>query len=214
MINNYPLCWPIGWKRTAEYRQEHGRFSRHDMRSSEWGTYAVKKKLSLAEARNRVMEALRKFGVDYRDVIISSNVMVRLDGLPRSGQPAPRDSGVAVYWKKPQDTQHKVIAIDRYRRVEDNLAAIAATLEAMRAIERHGGAKILERAFTGFTALPEPNNWRHVMGIEGTPSLEEVMDRYRKLAKKRHPDCGGSNESMAELSRAFDEARRELGGYD
>lgn len=211
MINNYPLCWPIGWKRTAPSNQERGRFSRREQRTSEWGTYD-RKKLSVADGRNRVMEALRLFGVDYRDVIISSNVMVRLDGLPRSGQPAPKDPGVAVYWKQQRDTRHKVIAIDRYLNVEDNLAAIAATLEAMRAIERHGGAKILERAFTGFTALPEPNNWRHVMGIDGTPSLEEVMDRYRQLAKKRHPDCGGSNESMAELSRAFDDAKRELEG--
>ena len=38
------------------------------------------------------------------------------------------------------------MAIDAYTRTADNLAAVAATLEAMRAIERHGGAQILERA--------------------------------------------------------------------
>ena len=54
------------------------------------------------------------------------------------------------------------------RQVEESLAAIAATLDAMRAIERHGGARVLERAFTGFTAVPAPDarkHWREVFGF-------------------------------------------------
>jgi hypothetical protein len=62
------------------------------------------------------------------------------------------------------------MAIDQYDRVEHNLAAIAATLDAMRAIKRHGGAEILDRAFTGFTALPAPmaggKPWRQVLGFD------------------------------------------------
>jgi len=46
------------------------------------------------------------------------------------------------------------MAIDIYDTVAGNLAAVAATLDAMRAIERHGGAQILKRAFQGFKALP------------------------------------------------------------
>jgi len=48
------------------------------------------------------------------------------------------------------------MAIDRYSTVEGNLAAIAATLDAMRAIERHGATVILERTFADFMALPAP----------------------------------------------------------
>ncbi|KVD37855.1 hypothetical protein WJ41_22830 [Burkholderia ubonensis] len=61
-------------------------------------------------------------------------------------------AGVAVYWETRAGAR-RVMAIDQYTRVADNLAAVAATLDAMRAIERHGGARILERAFTGFAAL-------------------------------------------------------------
>lgn len=62
-----------------------------------------------------------------------------IDGFPRSGQSEPSDGGVAVYWLT-STGETKCIAIDRYDRVADNLAAVAATLDAMRAIERHGGA--------------------------------------------------------------------------
>src|SRR3954467_15855639 len=97
----------------------------------------------------------------------------------------------------------RCMAIDRYTRVADNLAAIAATLEAMRAIERHGGGAILERAFLGFAALPEKASspwWRDVLGISATapatwPLVEEL---FRALAKVHHPDVGGSREKFEE----------------
>jgi hypothetical protein len=70
-------------------------------------------------------------GVDRQDVVISTNVRTRLDGLPRSGEPEPSDRGAAVYWED-QKRKRRVMAIDRYGKVADNLAAIAATLDAMR----------------------------------------------------------------------------------
>lgn len=36
--------------------------------------------------------------------------------------------------------------------------------------------------------------------------------RYAVLAKERHPDHGGSNDAMAELNRARDEALKEIEG--
>lgn len=119
---------------------------------------------------------------------------------------------MAVYWKTNSDKQTKVIAIDLYDRVADNLAAIAATLAAMRAKERHGGAMILERAFLGFTALPVPKKWREVLGVSGVTTPLEIKAIYRGLALKAHPDKGGSHEAMAELNRAYQEAEKELGG--
>lgn len=211
MPNNYPLSWPDGWKRTVPGNRQYGRF--HIKRQSVNSSFKHSEKLSIAQARNRVMEALRLLDVPLSQVIVSTNLDVRLDGLPRSGQRAPSDPGVAVYWKHRNDQMYKVMAIDQYQKVEDNLAAVAATLEAMRAIERHGGAVILERAFTGFQSLPSPNNWRHILGFENTPSLEDAKARYRQLAKQRHPDAGGSEAMMSELNRAMHDAEREL-SYD
>jgi hypothetical protein len=111
------------------------------------------------------------------------------------------------------------MAIDIYDRVADNLAAVAATLDAMRAIERHGGAAILERAFTGFTALPAPivagmkRPWRDVLQLGPKPPLHDVHGAYRRLASAHHPDReGGSDAKMAELNAARDEALKEIQG--
>lgn len=68
---------------------------------------------------------------------------------------------------------------------------------------------------TGFKALPAPPGakpkrpWWAVMGWTG-PVLEKpvIEARYKELAKKCHPDAGGSQEAMAELNRARDEAMK------
>lgn len=103
------------------------------------------------------------------------------------------------------------MAIDRYTKVADNLAAIAATLEAFRAIERHGGAEIIERAFLGFTALPAPKPWREVLNMVGSSNLALAKKHYQELAMIHHPDQGGNAEAMAEINRAWSDAQRELG---
>lgn len=150
-------------------------------------------------------------GVERQDVVISTNVRTRLDGLPRSGEREPDDPGAAVYWQEATGPS-RVMAIDQYDRVADNLAAIAATLDAMRAIERHGGAQILERAFTGFTALPAPSDgaprdWWDVLGVLRTCTLDEARTAYRRAASAAHPDRGGTDARMAEVNRAWEQAQ-------
>jgi hypothetical protein len=151
-------------------------------------------------------------GIPDFNVIISTNVRVGLHGMPVSNTAQPTDPGAAVYWK---DGERKlVMAIDRYDRLADNLAALAATIEAMRAIERHGGGQILERAFTGFAALPAPGQtarpWREVLELNGEATLERARENYRRLCSVRHPDKGGSHDAMTELNAAMEQAREEL----
>ena len=84
-------------------------------------------------AVERVLEELRRLdGAGEDDVVISTNLRTRLDGLPRSDQPKPEDPGAAVYWQPPIG-EMRCMAVDRYTEVEDNLAAIAATRNAGRA---------------------------------------------------------------------------------
>jgi hypothetical protein len=173
--------------------------------------YGGKKRLSVADAVQRIVAELTRMGVPDWNVIISTNVPLRLDGLPRSDQ-EPRDPGAAVYWKKSDKQIMRCMAIDRYTRVADNLAAIAATLAAMRTVERHGGAEIMERQFLGFAALPEKASqpWREVLGIEGTPTLELIESRYRALAHVHHPDKGGDENKFREITQAREAARMEV----
>ena len=194
----YPLQWPEGWKRTQSHQRKTATFSRQG------------KALTVFDGVQRVLDELQRLGVHQDDVIVSTNLHTRLDGLPRSNQARPGDPGVCVYWRKSPKEPMRCMAVDRYDEVQDNLAAVAATLEAMRSIERHGGAAILDRAFTGFAALPAPaagkRDWWTVLELPATATEAQIRDAYARLARVHHPDKGGDAQRMAEINRARDEA--------
>lgn len=218
MIAAHPLQWPAGWPRTKA--RNYGRFSKGERQYSSDGaqSWSRKRDLTVTDGVERVLAELGRMGIDRQDVVISTNVRVRLDGLPRSGERKPDDPGVAVYWQKRGRGKPMVMAIDRYTDVADNLAAIAATLEAMRAIERHGGAQILERAFTGFAALPAPGQtsargWRDVFGFGPDERVDKLRldGAYRAARSDAHPDRpGGDSDAFHAVQMAYEQAIQEL----
>lgn len=202
-IPAYPLSWPEGWKRTPAGARDRAKFGKAS-RARAGGGWDMGRPLTIAEGTERVRRQLQMMGIDDDDLVISTNLTLRLDGLPRSNQSEPADPGVAVYWTDHYSSGDapRCMAIDRYDRVADNLAAVAATLEAMRAIERHGGATILERAFSGFTALPAPDpstDWRRVLGEQ------DPEGTYRRLRSRHHPDHGGDPAAFQEVQRAYEQ---------
>jgi len=207
-MDAFPLSWPAGWPRTPGAKQIRAKFS-----TKRFSTNACGQQIGVGEGVRRVLEQLRGFGVLDGDAIISTNLTLRGDGRARADQAEPSDKGVAVYWERPGEHGMKCMAIDIYDRVADNLAAVAATLEAMRAIERHGGAQILARAFTGFTALPAPGQtttrgWREVLDLTDEATLDRARENYRRLAGIRHPDKGGTHAAMSELNAAWELAQQ------
>lgn len=214
-ITAYPLTWPTGWKRTPDADRAYGRFGNREQRHGR--SYASLENITIAGATKRLLQELERMAVMPDDVILSTDLQLRQDGQPRSGQASPRDPGAAVYWNDPFNSQPRSMAIDRYTKVEMNIAALAATIEAMRAIERHGGAVVLERAFAGFAALPAPivagmkRPWREVLQYGNSPpDAEAIRKHYRILASTAHPDKGGSTAEMSELNQARDDALREV----
>lgn len=212
----YPLCWPEGWKRTPPSRRIRAKFGKTTR--TNFGTYVgtSKQQLSISQGVQRVIRELNAIAATAP--IVSTDVQLRLDGLPYSDRRAPADPGAAVYWTR--RGKKASMAIDQYDRVADNLAAIAATLEALRAVERHGGAEILDRTFLGFAQLPAPaagRPWREVLALapndpilSGSDVSEDFIDaRYRELAWQRHPDAGGSDAKFSELVLARNAALRE-----
>jgi hypothetical protein len=215
MIAAHPLSWPDGWPRSTPHSRKAARFTKGERQYPQPGgaSYIRQRDLTVTDGVDRCLRDLERMGIDRQDVVISTNVRTRLDGLPRSGEKKPQDPGVAVYWEDRKGAR-RVMAIDIYDEVADNLAAVAATLEAMRSIERHGGAQILERAFTGFTALPAlgaTKSWRDIFGFGSLPATKaDVEATFRAMANKAHPDRpGGNHEAMAELNRARAEALKE-----
>ncbi len=190
----YPLAWPAGWPR--ETLRLRSRFHPRSLNSS---------------ARELFAE-LRMMGVRDDSVVVSTNVELRLDGLPYSNRKSPDDPGVAVYFDDPWRRAPAVLACDRWDRVEDNLWAVALHVRALRAIERHGVGS-LERAFTGYKALPDGSGrraWWHVLGFDHEPTLDEARAQYRLLARSKHPDHGGDAGEFARITAAWAEARSAL----
>jgi hypothetical protein len=209
MSDRYPLSWPSGWRRTPRHLRQSARFGRGERRYTSDGqsSWISKRPLSVADATSRLMTELHRLGVRDGDALLSTNVKVRLDGLPYSNQPEPDDMGVAVYFRLHE--ADRVLACDTWTRVADNLAAVAAHITAMRAIDRYG-VGTLDQAFAGYVGLPaKGQTWRTTLGFPpDAPVTRDAIDQaFKARAREAHPDReGGSHDAMASLVGARDEA--------
>lgn len=195
-VQRYPLQWPDGWKRTLAASRQRAKFSKN------------RQQLSVAQAIARLDLELGRLGAQYET--LSTNVVLRLDGLPRSDQREPVDPGAAIYFLLAGKSV--VLACDKWDRVADNIAAIAGHIEAMRAQERYGVGS-LEQAFAGYAALPpKAEGWRAVLGFPpgARPTYDDIGLHYRDRARTAHPDAGGSHDAMARLNAARAAALTEL----
>lgn len=202
----FPLHWPVGRARTKRYARK---------RNALW------KGATVSTACHQIEVEVERMG--GRDLVVSTNLALRLDGFPRSGQPEPDDVGVAVYFVR--KGARIALACDRWMSVRENLRAVGMHLEAIRGQERWG-VGTLDEAFAGYAALPDPDaprGWWDALGLTEAmaKSLHVVEDKptrmallseaYRKRAKDVHPDVGGTNEAFDALHKAYEVACRELG---
>lgn len=147
------------------------------------------------------------------DLIVSTNLPVRNDGGLYADWMKRKidDPGVAIYFKR----KGKEISLccDHYLTVWENLYALAKGIEALRGLERWGVSDFLDRAFTGFAALPESittRYWWQVLEVSRDCDKDTIVNQYRKLAKMYHPDAGGTVEKFQELQQAYTEAMAQL----
>jgi hypothetical protein len=190
MAEAYPLAWPAGIPRTVmPARSAFGEVTIH------------------RATQELLWEIERMRG---HLPVISTNLELRGDGLPYSKQRPIKDPGVAVYFTR--RGRQLVFACDRWDRIEHNMRAITKTIEAMRGIERWGSSDLMERAFTGFEALPAPDDpvtltcWQ-ILDLDAGASEMEIERAYRSKAKTAHPDAGGSREEWEALRTAYEQAK-------
>lgn len=150
------------------------------------------------------------------DIVISSNMQYRNDGLPYHRQSFINDTGVAVYFH--HNGEEQCIPCDAWVSLEENLRAVWKTVEAMRGIERWGGKALMNAAFSGFKQLPPltivtppPDRpklpWWVVLGVDQNADAPTVKQAYRRAQAITHPDAGGSSYDFQEVQNAFDEWR-------
>lgn len=188
MAEAYPLTWPEGWSRTTPKARKSGRAF----------------KVTTYRARGELYRELKR--LKAAKVILSTNIPIRKsDGQFNVDAREPQDPGVAIYFERGGKPQ--VLACDAYDQVGANIRAIGLTVEALRSIERYGATELLERAFTGFKALPAARPWHEIVGCSPTASPVEIEDAYHAALKKRHPQYGGTVEEFQELIAALQAAK-------
>lgn len=191
-IEAYPLQWPVGYKRTSAHLKKHAAFQ-----------------TSFANARDGAIRELQMMGA--KSIIISSNVPLKRDGLPYAvpygnSKSITDDAGIAVYFDYNEETS--VLCCDAFHSLDDNMQAINKTIEALRGIDRWQVSEMLNRAFTGFKALPETtvreeDIWT-ILGLNERPESTIIIHQaYKQRAKKVHPDAGGSGEEFQRLQDAY-----------
>lgn len=195
-IEAYPLQWPDNKPRTQPGRRQLARFK---------ATFTV--------ARDELYEEIRRLG--GRHPVLSSNLTLRLDGIPYANQREPQDPGVAVYFE--YKGQQMCFACDKWQKVKNNIQAVKKTIEALRGIARWGSGDMMEQAFHGFKTLPAPDQentlvpWWEILGCTSFDSPEVITQCYRYKRSKTHPDRGGSPSEFNKVIKAYEQARKEKG---
>lgn len=197
MNSGYPLEWPIGRARTADYDRKWGQLN----------------KMPSARVYQLLNEELRK--MDVEAVTLSTNLQLRRDGLPYVGQKEPEDPGAVLYFRR--KGIDIAIACDVWHKLDANVRAIGLTVEAIRGMERWGTEEMVDRAFTGFKALPENSAfvtpytrpWHEVLQVAPDADPSVIKAAYRNLAAKYHPDnrITGDTVKFAEVQKAYDEIK-------
>lgn len=189
----YPLAWPAGWPRTPYHKRE----TSHRFGGSIHG-------LTFDRARRQLQDELGRLGA--RNVVISTNVPLRQDGNPYAGAATARmdDPGVAVYFTLRD--RPLSMARDGYANIAANMRSLFLAIDGMRQLERHGGSYMMERAFSGFTALPPPQTCWQILGIP-KGSAENIRKAFKEQAQR---SGAGGNIDMGQLVKARDEALKEI----
>jgi DnaJ-class molecular chaperone len=101
-------------------------------------------------------------------------------------------------------------------RVEDLLAAMrsgadpATLLNALTRQVLEAYHQEIHRLLGSSPDAPQGSPYQ-VLGLHPSAPDDVVKVVYRHLARKVHPDAGGSAEAMARLNRAYEEIARERG---
>jgi hypothetical protein len=193
----YPLQWPIGWPRTPASKQDRGWKFKQVTATGNRGL------VTFAKARDILYEELRRLGAET--IVVSSNHKPDRHGIPTESKRSVGDEGIAIYFLL--NGKSMAMACDRFDNSAANMRSLGLAIDAMRQLERHGGGTMMERAFAGFAALTAPGKqWWDVLECRPDASRDIIMTNFKRLARDRHPDNGGSHDDMSALNEARDAA--------
>jgi len=210
---------PLRFKPIERWPQEP---TKYRTRSRFESTYSqtmklLERELNMLNAREVFIHLFLGFG------------QIRQDGQPYADA-KPTQPGVIISFK---GTHGEVMMpCDTYDKWQDNLRAIALSLEALRAVDRYGCAGKGQQ-YTGWKKLnPAPETSEPTIDdaalfivacAEGEASPERISQvlrsrdefesAYKSAARKLHPDAGGDHEEFVMLQQAAQLLRKHHNGH-
>lgn len=145
----------------------------------------LERELKMLNARNAVIQIGLKEG------------QIRQDGWPKSNAAAPSYPGVIIDF----DSKHGHLryATDEFGHYEDNMRAIALSLEALRKVDRYGVSRRGEQ-YAGWKAL---NSGEHVEGdVERGKVLIKEHGSVKAALSATHPDHDGDADDFRAVTAA------------
>lgn len=143
---------------------------------------------------------------------------IRLDGRPRADAKPMTHPGVILTF----DSRYGPLQYpcDRFLAWEDNLRAIALSLQCLRAVNRYGVTRIGEQ-YRGWQQLPDKSSGpsreaaaaflsRFAANGKKPSTREEIDAAYREGCRQLHPDRGGSEEWFKDLIEAHETLTRSI----
>lgn len=159
-----------------------------------------------------------------KDITIQAGfakAQIRNDGWPKGGT---RPDHPAVVVSFISNGKQLSFAASRYLSYEENLRAVASSLEALRAVDRYGVSGSGEQ-YAGWAQVAAPGQSESLhelaiwlAGVSTFPKdfiladSDTAQRAYRAAAMKLHPDKGGSREEWAQLQRAKEQLDAHFAG--
>lgn len=142
--------------------------------------------------------------LDARMIVLQVDLeenQIRNDGIPYA-KSKPKSPAVVLSF----DSKFGQLSYpcDKFLNWEDNLRAIALSLEALRKVDRYGVTKRAEQ-YRGWQALPSPEDIKEQSKkiILAHSSAQEVSKKaVTEAIKKTHPDMGGNSDEFRKVISA------------
>lgn len=141
--------------------------------------------------------------LDATNIVLELDITernIRADGLPRADARLGNPSVVLAF-----DSRHGPLryATGEYDDWQDNLRAIALSMEALRAVDRYGVSKRGEQ-YAGWKALPASTD--RADSIHTREQAERFLEQWggdwKRAVRETHPDVGGDPAQFRQVMRA------------
>lgn len=166
--------------------RSHSQFSAKFTQTTE----LLSRELAHLNAKNVVLQ----IAMEDRDL--------RLDGMPRANARASHPGVILAFDSKWGPLKY---ATDEFRDWQDNVRAIALSMEALRKVDRYGVSKRGEQ-YTGWKALPVSTDPADAIQTreQAEAFLDEHGGSFKEAASRHHPDKGGDPDLFRAAVRARD----------